>query len=287
MADDELLVKICAEWSGVIAVGGGEVAGAGVEAARGEAGGWELEEGLVLAEGEGVGVGGDIGDEGVAGGGGVGGEGEDGFDFGVLGEGFGGVKSDCGTGGVEFVRTLLELGESFGDGVGVAEEEIGGVDEDGAGVSAGCGVFGGYGEAGEDGLGEGLVDGEEFGGGFGRAAEGLVGLDEEDFGACALEVDDAAFGDLAAVEAEIVGAGAVGERVGVEEVVRGGGEFEVEMTSFGVPIQGDEAGEVGHAGGLGGDGGGRFRFLLEIRGLRLQGEAEEEEEEEGGAHVLL
>ncbi len=47
----------------VVAVAGGEVSGAGVEAAWGEAGAGELDEGLVLAEGEGVGVGGDVGDE--------------------------------------------------------------------------------------------------------------------------------------------------------------------------------------------------------------------------------
>ena len=45
---------------GVVAAGGGEVAGAGVEAARGEAGAGEFDEGLVLADGEGVGVGGDV-----------------------------------------------------------------------------------------------------------------------------------------------------------------------------------------------------------------------------------
>ncbi len=45
---------------GVVAPDGGEVAGAGIEAARGEAGAGKFEEGLMLADGEGVGIGGDV-----------------------------------------------------------------------------------------------------------------------------------------------------------------------------------------------------------------------------------
>ena len=110
VADDELLVERFADGDVVVAVGGGEVAGAGVEAARGEAGAGEFDEGLVLADGEGVGVGGDVADE-LAAGGAVGGEGEDGFDLGVFGEGLGGVEGDGGAGGVELVRALLGAGE--------------------------------------------------------------------------------------------------------------------------------------------------------------------------------
>ena len=71
--------------------------------------------------------------------------------------------------------------------MGVAEEEVGGVDEDGA-----VGVFGFDLEAVEDGLGEGLADGEDFVGVGGGGAEALVGLDEKDLGAGALEVDELA-----------------------------------------------------------------------------------------------
>ena len=88
VADDELLIERFADGDVVVAVGGGEVAGAGVEAARSEAGAGEFDEGLVLADGEGVGIGGDVADE-LAACGAVGGEGEDGFDLGVLGEGLG------------------------------------------------------------------------------------------------------------------------------------------------------------------------------------------------------
>ena len=156
MTDDELLVEGFADGDVVVAVGGGEVAGAGIEAAGSEAGAGEFDEGLVFADGEGVGIGGDVADE-LAAGGAVGGEGEDGFDLGVLGEGFGGVECDGGAGGVEFVGALLGAGERAGYFVGVAEEEVGGVDEDGA-----VGVFGFDLEAVEDGLGEGLADGEDF-----------------------------------------------------------------------------------------------------------------------------
>ena len=78
MADDELLIERFADGDVVIAVGGGEVAGTGVEAARSEAGAGQFDEGLVLANGEGVGVGGDVADE-LAASGAVSGEGEDGL----------------------------------------------------------------------------------------------------------------------------------------------------------------------------------------------------------------
>ncbi len=258
VADDELLIERLADGDVVVAVGGGEVAGAGIEAAWGEAGAGEFDEGLVLADGEGVGIGSDVADE-LAAGGAVGGEGEDGFDLGVFGEGFGGVEGDGGAGGVELVGALLSAGEGAGYVVGVAEEEVSGVDEDGA-----VGVFGLDFEAVEDGLGEGLADGELFGGVGGGGAEALVGLDEQDLGAGALEVDELAAGDLAAVEAEVVGAGAVGEGVGVEDVraLAVGvevGDLEVELAGFGVPVERQVAVDVLHGGGFGGDGLGRQR----------------------------
>jgi hypothetical protein len=83
----------------------------------------------------------------------------------------------------------------------------------------------------------------------------VVGFDEEDLGAGALEADDFAGGGLAAIEAEIVGAGAPGEGVGEDEVGVEVGDFEVELAGAGVPVEGEEAGHVFHAGGLGFDGG--------------------------------
>ena len=60
VADDELLVKRFADRDVVVAIGGGEIAGAGIEAARSEAGVRECDEGLVLADGDSMGVGGDV-----------------------------------------------------------------------------------------------------------------------------------------------------------------------------------------------------------------------------------
>src|SRR5579871_60736 len=126
----------------------------------------------MLADGEGMRVGGDVVDE-LALGGVVGGEGKDGFDFGVTREGSGGVEGDGGAGVVELEGALLEVGERFGYAVGVTDEEAGGVDEDGS-----AGVFGLDFEAVENRLGKGLADGELLGGvGRGRA-EGFVRLDE-------------------------------------------------------------------------------------------------------------
>jgi len=68
VAGGELLVEIGAKRCGVVAVACGEVAGTGIEAARDEAGAGEREEGLVLAEGEGFGIGRvDVVDNGVDG----------------------------------------------------------------------------------------------------------------------------------------------------------------------------------------------------------------------------
>ena len=278
VTDDELLVECGTEGGGVVAVGGGEVASAGIKAAGGEAGVRKLDEGLVLAEGEGVGVGGDVADE-LASWGAVGGEGEEGFHLGVAGEGFGGVERDGGAGGVELVGALLDGGQALDDSVGVAEEEVGGVDEDGGGV------FGLYLEAPQDGDREGLADGELLGSVGGGGAEGLVRLDQEDLGSGALEADDGAFGGLATVEAEVVGAGAVGEGVSVEEVGIEARDFEVELAGFGVPVEGEEAGGVGHAGGAGGDGGEGGRGF--VGRLRWREECEGEERKCAEVHIDL
>ncbi len=200
-----------------------------------------------------MGVGGDVGDE-LGFGGVVGGEGEDGFDFGVFGEGFGGVEGDGGASEVELIGALFGGGEDFAYAVGIAEVEVCRVDEDSA-----AGVFRFDFEAVEDGLWEGLADGEALQRIGGGAAEALIGFDEENFGAGALEVEDFSGGDLAAVEEEVVGAGSVGEGVGIEEVgasavgveVR---DLEVELAGLGIPVERKEAVEMFHAGGFGGDG---------------------------------
>ncbi len=93
-------------------------------------------------------------------------------------------------------------------------------------------------------------------------------------------------GDLAAVEAEVVGAGAVGEGVGVEDVwaVAVGvevGNFEVELAGLGVPVEWEVAVDVLHACGFGGDG-----FCGECGG-EDRGECDESQGRAGGHDFVL
>ncbi len=59
-------------------------------------------------------------------------EGELGFDLSVFGEGLGVVEGDGGAGGVDAEGALVLGGEGADDVVDVADEEVGGVDEDAA-----------------------------------------------------------------------------------------------------------------------------------------------------------
>ncbi len=276
VADDELLVEGLAEGNGVVAEALAEESGAGVEAAGLVAGVGELDEGGVFADGDGAGVGGDVADE-LAGGCAVGGEGELGLDLSVLGEVLGGVEGDGGAGGVEVVGALVGGLEGFGDVVCVAEEEVCGVDEEDCGMRRGGGVLGLDFEAPEDAFCEGLAYGEALGGIRGAGTVVEVGLDEEDFAADAGEVDDAAGAELAAVEADVVGAEAPGELVEEEEVVVGGGEFHEELAGAGIPEEGEEAGARFEAGGFLCDGGGGRRDGW-LGGGRQDGERGEEEQ---------
>lgn len=277
MADDELLVEGLAEGDGVVAEALGEEAGAGVEAAGLVAGVGQLDEGGVLANGDGTGVGGDVADE-LAGGRAVGGEGELGLDLSVFREVFGGVKGDGGPGEVEAVGALVGGLEGFGDVVGVAEEEVCGVDQEEGGMGGGGGVLGLDFEAPEDAFRKGLADGEALGGVGGAGAVVQVGLDEEDFAADAGEVNEPPLAELAAVETDIVGAEAPGELVKKEEVVVGGGECHEELAGAGVPIEGEEAGAGLKAGDLLCDGGSGLR-CCGLGGSREDGERGEEEQD--------
>lgn len=151
----------------------------------------------------------------------------------------------------------------------IAEQEVGGVDQNGA-----VWVLGDDGEAGEDGGWKRLLDGAALGGvGRGRS-EALVGFDEEEFGSGALETDDALGGeaaagrrDLATVEAEVVRADAEGKSVNVEEVCAAAvgvqRDLKVELAGADVDVEGEEASRVLHAGGFAGDAGESGRGLRE------------------------
>ncbi len=293
MADDELLVEWLAEGRVVVAPGGGEIAGAGREAARGKAGRRQLDEGLVLADGHGAWIRCDVLDKAGrrAGRFFAGDEGELGFDFRVFGEGAGGVESDGGTRGIDVPGALGGASERFDDVVDVAEEELRGIDEDGS-----VWAFGVNRESSEDGRRKRLRDGELGGGVGGGGAESGVGLDEEELVAGALEVDEDAFGDLAAVEANVVGAHTPRERVGIDVVSGAGvvgageGDFEVELAGFGVPVERQQAGVAAQGGDARCEG---LRPCGRGGSLRAGGGGGEDEREDcgwklaGASHLLF
>ena len=127
--------------------------------------------------------------------------------------------------------------ENRRDVVGVAEEEIGGVDE---GMIF---FFGGDGEATEDGFGEGIMDGAAFGRVLADRAVIEIFLDEQDFGAAAFKADDAGGTELATVEADVIVADAGGEAALVEEFSVPFVDFEPEFALPGVPVEVEVAGE--------------------------------------------
>ncbi len=203
VAHDELLIERVAERRGVIPIHEIEVAGAWIVAARQESRTRQLDEGLMFAQRHGVRVGRDIADEGTLLRR-VGSEGQNGFDFDVFRKGARGVEREDGTGGIEFVGVLMLDGEQFRDVVRVAQKEFGGVDENGADLAAVrivCLVLGGDRKGRQDRFRKRLAHRELLVAVGGCAAKGFIGLDQQHLGAEALEANDAAFGDLAAVQA--------------------------------------------------------------------------------------
>ncbi len=304
VADDELLCQRLAERCVVVAIAFGEVTGARRVAARREAGVGKGDEALVLMDGHRAGIGGDVTHvastsrastvSGDAAGRAVGtafaGEGELRFQFGVLRECLYAVERDGGARGVEAIRAATGAGNRFGHAVRVADDEVGGVDQDGGAV----GRLRFDVEAGHDGTREGCRHDALLVGVRRTGAEGGVGLDEQQLGAGALEAHDALAAELAAVEAEIVGACAPGQRGDVEEILRAGvrgvrveRDFEVQLAGFGVPVDGDQAGRVGHRSSARGEGlrrlGGCIFVLREKRG----GAGGEGKDELSCAHELL
>ena len=223
----------------------------------------------------------------------VGGEGEQGLDLGVLRKGPGRLGVDGGTGGIDAVAALLEVGKAGTDAVGVLEEEVCGVEQHGA-----VGLFGFDLEARQDGLRKGLPDGEALGGISGDRAKGEVGLNEEHPGAKALEADEAAgVAELTTVEVEVILAGGTGEGLGVDVLSGLGvsaarrrgrqGDFEVEMAGVRVVIESEETGVVFGGRGKGLPGRvrcGRCRRLRGQDGGQSSRSAEREENTRARRH---
>src|SRR5262249_43815724 len=89
-----------------------------------------------------------------------------------------------------------------------------------------------------------------------------------DFGADALEANDAGGAKLAAIESDVVGADAGGEAGLVDELGRPFVDFEPELALLGVPIEVEVAGEFLCAGGFFGNGGSSGIGGAERKGAR-------------------
>ena len=200
VARDEALLDRRGERAGVVVDLDAEEAGARVQLPRRVAGGRELHERVMLADGDGVRGrrhGGDERARAVARH-----EGDRGFDLGVAREGPGARQVDRAARGIDGVRALLGVAQPRGHAVGVAQEEVGGVDADpapGLGLDL---------ERPQDGGSERLLDRLLLGGGAAEGAEARVALDEQDLGSHAIEADEARLAELVAVEADGVGADA-------------------------------------------------------------------------------
>ncbi len=124
----------------------------------------------------------------------------------VFREGFGVVERNRGAIRIYLVSPLLRARERLRYMVDIAKEEVSSIDKHRAVRALRFDL-----EAAEHGLREGLQHRESFGGiGRTRAKRG-VRFDQQELGARALEVHDAAFGGLTAIQAEVVGARTVGQ----------------------------------------------------------------------------
>jgi len=135
---------------------------------------------------------------------------------------------DRGALGVDAEFTLLEIAQTRAQARGVRKQEGRQVD-----ANAGPVVVEDL-ETGQHGLGKGLLDGQPFGRIVAVRPEGKVGFDQQDAIAEPLETDQPRAVQLAAIEAEIVGAGP-GLQTGHVQVV-GGETVEGQFDPAGIGI---------------------------------------------------
>ncbi len=150
------------------------------------------------------------------------------FNFGVLGERFGAFEEDGAARAIELVVTTG--GERGGGACPVANEKIGGVDQN---VAAGLGSDG---ETPEDGLGEGVLNGPPFGGVGTGGAEVFAALHQQHLRTDTLKGNDFATVFEPALEADIVGAEAGGDAGGEQEVVVEAVDLKPEAAGAVIPI---------------------------------------------------
>ena len=207
----------------------------------------KLHEGMMFADGDGFRRGRDLAHPrtGV-----VAGKSERGFDFGVERKILGSPKVDVASRGVQFVRALLFAAKSFRNAVRIAQEEIGGIDED---ILA---FFGGHGETPQRRFGERIADGAALVRVVGHGAIFKILFDKEDLGPAAFESDDGGFAKLAAVESDVVRTDSGGEAALIKKILVPFIfiDFQPKLALFGVPIKIEIARQLLRAGGFLGDG---------------------------------
>ena len=284
VAHDEALFQGRAQRRGIVPVREWKVAGARIEAPRRIARTWQLEKRVVLAQRKRVRIRRHLGDERAARGL-LRGECQNGFDFGVLGKHLGRIDGDDRPRGIEFVGALFH--EGFGNLMHVAQKEVGRVHQNGPSPSilpagSGSGTFGGHREAAENRLRKRLAHRQLFGRILRRAAKLFIGPHQQDLGTKAFETDQLGRRYLAAVEPQVIGTDALGERIEIQHVDVELRYFQIQPAVLGVPVKRQESRHVAHPGGFRLD----RRHAARRRGLRgggRRGRAEDRRDHYHGA----
>ena len=170
-------------------------------------------------------------------------EGEGDFHLGILGEGLGARQVDRRARAVDAVRA-----ERIAGPLAIAQEEVSGVHQHMA-IR-----FGAHREAPQNRLGEGILHRASLRRVRARRAEGFVALHHQHARSDALERDHLAAALLAAVEADVVGAETRGQARGVQEIGVEAADFEPQRTGAIIPVDGEIAVQLLHAGGAFFDG---------------------------------
>ena len=248
----------------------GVIAGPGVEGAGLVGGIGQLNEGMVQVHGQGAGVGRHGADFAALG---PAHQRHDGLKLRVEREALGIGQKHRRAAFLGLVAALLKLLQLVAELVGVAQQK-------GREVYQHPVALPGFGlEPPDDGLGKGLLHRFTLVGVGAPGAVVVVGLEQQDFGAAAHEFHDARLPNLAPVEAQVVGAHAVGQAAHVENFLVELVDFEQNPPALLVPVKREKALELLQALGFFGQGLG-----LEAGG-RKQQQAQQQEVEFGHAQA--
>jgi hypothetical protein len=197
------------------------------------------------------------------------------LDLGVLRERLRAREEDRAAVRVDVVRALFGVAEPGDHAVGVAQEQVGRVDEHAVGVGRRDG------EAPRDRLGERLDDRAPLGRVLARGAVAVVALHHEHARADALEDYDATGAELPLVEPDRVRSEPGGERDLIEDLGVEARDLEVHPPRARVPVERHEAVDLLHPDGLGRQGRqlrGRVGRLRVLRSFVLSGGARDRPE---------